>query len=133
MGIGEKIKQFRLSLGLSQLELSNVLEINQSKVSKMETESKKEIDKDVLIALVKNYNINLNTLFDDKYSNIEYCNIQIKKNYSDNSNVSIVSDQVLTTHETEINELKQKIKILERERENLYDQLSDYKKRYQKK
>lgn len=63
--IGFKIKQIREQKNLSQEHLANLLEISQSRLSKIENGRIKKIDMKLILKLCKNVGINIDKFFEE--------------------------------------------------------------------
>ena len=63
--IGFKIKKLREEKNVSQEQLVNLLEISQSKLSKIENEKKKKIEIKLVLKFCKNLDINLDDFFEN--------------------------------------------------------------------
>ena len=64
--IGFKIKKLREEKNLSQEQLANLLEISQSKLSKIENGRLKKIEMKLVLKFCKNLDINLDDFFENK-------------------------------------------------------------------
>jgi transcriptional regulator with XRE-family HTH domain len=62
--IGEKIKELRMSLKLSQTELGNLLNLKQPDVSKLENGGLKSIDSELLYRISKTLNVSMDSFFE---------------------------------------------------------------------
>jgi len=63
MKIGENLKKFRKDSGLSQQQISKLLNINQSNVSRWEKDLSRP-DYETLIKLAKIYDVSINDILD---------------------------------------------------------------------
>ena len=63
--IGFRIKQLREQKNLSQEQLANLLEISQSKLSKIENGRLKKIEMKLVLKFCKNIDINLDDFFEN--------------------------------------------------------------------
>ena len=63
--IGFKIKKFREEKNLSQEQLANLLEISQSKLSKIENGRLKKIEMKLVLKFCKSIDINLDDFFEN--------------------------------------------------------------------
>ena len=63
--IGFRIKQLREQKNLSQEQLANLLEISQSKLSKIENGKLKKIEMKLVLKFCKNIDINLDDFFEN--------------------------------------------------------------------
>ena len=66
LDIGFKIKKLREEKNLSQEQLANLLEISQSKLSKIENGRLKKIEMKLVLKFCKNIDINLDDFFENK-------------------------------------------------------------------
>ena len=66
LDIGFKIKKLREEKNLSQEQLVNLLEISQSKLSKIENGRLKKIEMKLVLKFCKNLDINLDDFFENK-------------------------------------------------------------------
>ena len=64
--IGFRIKQLREQKNLSQEQLANLLEISQSKLSKIENGRLKKIEMKLVLKFCKNIDIELDEFFENK-------------------------------------------------------------------
>ena len=64
--IGFKIKKLREEKNLSQEQLANLLEISQSKLSKIENGRLKKIEMQLVLKFCKNIDIELDEFFENK-------------------------------------------------------------------
>ena len=64
--IGFKIKKLREEKNLSQEQLANLLEISQSKLSKIENGRLKKIEMKLVLKFCKNIDIELDEFFENK-------------------------------------------------------------------
>lgn len=64
--IGFRIKQLREQKNLSQEQLANLLEISQSKLSKIENGRLKKIEMKLVLKYCKNIDIELDEFFENK-------------------------------------------------------------------
>ena len=64
--IGFRIKQIREQKNLSQEQLANLLEISQSKLSKIENRRLKKIEMKLVLKFCKNKDIELDEFFENK-------------------------------------------------------------------
>lgn len=65
LDIGFRIKQLREQKNLSQEQLANLLEISQSKLSKIENGRLKKIEMKLVLKFCKNIDINLDDFFEN--------------------------------------------------------------------